>query len=123
MVLSEVETPSRTFAKKAIMAKHWVFGTRQPKDNKAFWRELSVSGIATSKDRKRVTGILLGGGTLLATKVDAFIYEHLAKAFLMKYLSTGRKPKLARVKKSVESEAKRIRTALEGKYGRIRDSN
>ena len=113
---------TRTFAKKAIMAKHWVFANRQAKDNKGFWNELSVSGIATSKDRKRVTGILLGGGTLLATKVDAFIHEHLAKAFLMEALSLGRKPKLARVKKSVESEAKRILTALEGKYGRLRDS-
>ncbi|MHC4847379.1 MAG: peroxiredoxin family protein, partial [Planctomycetota bacterium] len=53
-------------ARKAIMAENWTFANRIPSDNDGFWREMSVSGMATSPDQKRVTGIILGGAMVMA---------------------------------------------------------
>ena len=108
---------AKTFAKKGIMARGWVFSGHPPRDNKGFWRELSVSGMQMSKDRKRVVGILLGGSTVTTSQVDAFIADSLRRAFLMQAIAAGRKPKMAKMNKAVQKEEKRILRDLKGRYG------
>lgn len=114
---------TKTFAKKGVMARGWVFSGRTPRDNDAFWKELSVSGMQTSKDRKRVVGLLLGGATVTTSQVDGFIADNLKRAFLMKAIANGRKPKMAKMKNAVRAEEKRILRDLEGRYGSTSKKN
>ena len=113
----------KTFAKKGIMARGWVFSGRTPRNNDGFWKELSVSGMQMSKDRKRVVGILLGGSTVTTSQVDGFIADSLRRAFLMKAIADGRKPKMARMEKAVRAEEKKILRDLEGRYGSTTKKN
>lgn len=110
---------AREMAKKAIMVQGWVFGSVQPKDNDAFWRELAVSGIATSKDQKQITGVLLGGGTVTRGMAEAFIRSHLAQALVMADLAAGKAPPLRELDALVRKEREKATRDLEQRYGEL----
>jgi peroxiredoxin len=111
----------RTNAKKAIMAQQYVFANALPKDqevNKKFWSELSVSGMATSPDKKQITGILLGGEQLQRDHATAFIRSQLARTFLMEDLGAGKPPRIKELPKLVDDAKKEIVRDLESRYGK-----
>jgi hypothetical protein len=104
-------------ARKAIMAKNWTFANRTPTDSDGFWREMSVSGMATTPDKKRVTGIVLGGSMVMADQVDQFIASSLLRHHLMKEISNGGKKSVAKLEKQAQRDRKRALTELKGRYG------
>jgi thiol-disulfide isomerase/thioredoxin len=81
---------SRALARKAILAREWPFAGKQPKDNDAFWRDLSVSGMAMSEDKKKIAAILLDGAMVPAAGVDAYIDLQLGTALLLAALEDGK---------------------------------
>ncbi|MBK9384300.1 MAG: redoxin domain-containing protein [Planctomycetes bacterium] len=108
---------ARQLARKAILAREWPFANKQPKENEAFWSDLSVSGAATSPDKKRIVGILLDGTMVSAAGIDAFVQRELGIALLLESLQ-GSKPlsgkALATEVKKVEQE---LLKAARAKYG------
>ena len=111
----------KTNAKKAIMAQHWVFANALPKDeevNKKFWSELSVSGMATSPDKKQIIGILLGGEQLHRDHATSFVRSQLARTFLMEDLGAGKPPRVKELPKLIDDAKKDIVRDLEGRYGK-----
>jgi thiol-disulfide isomerase/thioredoxin len=111
---------TREMAKKALMAKLWLFegaGIRDEKLNEKFFGELSVSGFATSPDQKRIIGITLGGAMVMANKVDAYLRDQLAQSLLMQDLGKGKQPKAADIGKQIAAAQKEIVADLEGRYG------
>jgi hypothetical protein len=111
----------RENAKKAIMAQQYVFANALPKDqevNKKFWSELSVSGMATSPDKKQITGILLGGEQLQRDHATAFIRSQLARTFLMEDLAAGKPPRIKELPKLIDDAKKEVVRDLESRYGK-----
>ncbi len=114
---------ARTMAKKGLMAQCWVFPGALPADeelNGKFFGELAISGIATSKDKKTITGIMLGGELVKSDEVERFIVSHLTQALLMESLGAGKAPKLGRLDKQLAKERKSIVRDLESRYGKPR---
>jgi peroxiredoxin len=112
---------ARTMAKKGLMAQLWVFPGALPKDeavNLKFFGELSVSGIATSNDKKSITGIMLGGEMLMREQVLSFVASQLTQALVMESLADGKAPKLASLTKECDKERDAIVKDLEGRYGK-----
>src|SRR5262249_44598350 len=77
---------ARTEAKKAIMCLDYAFSGEMPRHNMDFWGELSVSGWRTSKDQKRMTGVLLGDGDATPSNAAFYADTHFARAFMMESL-------------------------------------
>lgn len=107
----------KTHAKKGIMAKNWVFANRIARDNAAFWREISVSGMSTSEDKKRVVGLLIAGGMVRADAVDDFIDTSLLRHYLMKEIADGGRKSPAKLAKEAKKERARILADLKGRHG------
>jgi len=105
-----------TFARKALMADRFLFGERRPKDNDAFWKELAVSGVSTSQDKKEVTGILLDGGSV--GKADAAYQadRHLRMAIAAESLAKGKAPAWSKLASDAAAQAKKIVAELDAKY-------
>lgn len=104
-------------ARKGIMAKHWPFANRIPNDQRGFWSDMSVSGMAMSEDRKRLTGILMGGSMIMAESVDYFIATSQLRHLLMKAIAEGGTKSVAKLEKQAAKENKRILNELKGHYG------
>ncbi len=112
---------TKTNAKKAVMAEHWVFANALPRDekvNEKFRGELSVSGMATSPDKKRIIGILLGGEQLHRDHATAFIRSQLAGSFLMEDLAAGKTPRVKELGKLIDDAKKQNVRDLESRYGK-----
>ncbi len=111
---------ARVMAKKGLMAQLWVFPGALPKDekvNEKFWGELSISGIATSQDKKTITGIMLGGELLAHDQAEGFVVGKLAQALIMDSLAKGKAPSLASLRKACDAERAAMVTDLQGRYG------
>ncbi len=110
---------SRTLAKKGVMISNWLFGEFQieEEDNEAFWRELSVSGISTSKDKKSIEGVLIGGKAVTRAMAPYFVDEQLARALVMEKFASRKAPKLRQLDSSVEKERAKIEKPLIREYG------
>ena len=112
---------ARTMAKKGLMAQLWMFANALPRDeklNQAFQSELSISGIATSKDKKSIVGIMLGGEMLKREHAASFVKSHLSRAILMEDLAAGKPPRLKELGKLVEQERAAIEKDLVGRFGK-----
>lgn len=110
---------ARELAKKALMAQCWVFAGVPPKDNDAFWRELAISGVSTSKDRKQILGVLLGGATVTRSMAGTFAHDQLATAIVMDALASGKPPRLDQLGRTVESERAALMKDLERRHGEL----
>ena len=53
----------RIMARKALMAQNWPFKERTPSDEKAFWLDLSISGISHTESGT-IGGVVLAGAVL-----------------------------------------------------------
>lgn len=107
----------RALARKGLMALHWPIANRIPENNDGFWRDISVSGMATSEDRTRVVGILIAGMMVTAESAPGFIDGQLTEHLLMKGLASGDKVAPGRLGKDVEKERESILKDLKAKYG------
>ncbi len=107
---------ARLEAKKALMCGDYVLAGRQPKDNDGYWKELSVSGMRTSEDRKRITGVLLGDGTVGVSNAAFYVERHLARSFVMEALSAGKEPSIGALPEKVRKERDEMRKVLDRKY-------
>jgi len=111
----------RALARKGIMAQRWVFSGKQPKDNQAFWRELSVSAWAQANGKdKPPTALGLGDQMVSTAMVSAWIDRQLARGFLMEDLARGKRPDLARLPKAVAQAREALTKELASKYGSCR---
>jgi peroxiredoxin len=106
----------RALARKGLMCVMYVFPPRPAEDNDGFWSDLSVSGIATSKDEKRVVGVLLGGAMVLDAEAPRWIERRLARHLVMEALGDGKKPALGSIREAVKKEDAAIRKELEAKF-------
>ncbi len=106
----------RIMARKAIMAQNWPFKERNPSDNDAFWRDLSISGIRQS-ETGMIGGVVLGGVVVMKEEAPEFIRRQLELNVLMDSLATGKPPIIKKVGDEAESQRKAILAELEGKYG------
>jgi hypothetical protein len=108
-------------AKKGLMAQLWVFPGALPRDsklNEQFWGELAVSGMATSKDKKSIVGVLLDGELVNADQAEHFVRNQLEHAVLMDDLATKKTPRLADLRRNVEREQATMVRDLESRYGK-----
>ena len=107
----------RVTARKAMMAFHYPLSNRVPGNNDGFWGDLSVSGLATSEDRQRVVGVLIGGSMVGHGDAPAFIRRHLRQHFLMEELGARGKASASKVAKRADREEEAILKELKAKYG------
>lgn len=106
----------RIMARKALMAQNWPFKERNPSDNQAFWRDLSISGVRQS-DTGMIGGVVLAGAVLSREEAPEFIRRQLELNVLMDSLATGKPPNIKKVGGQAESLRKAILAELERKYG------
>jgi hypothetical protein len=99
------------------MALHWPIANRIPEDNDGFWRDISVSGMATSEDQRQVVGILIAGTMVTAESAAGFIEGQLTEHLLMKAIAEGDKVAPGRLGKEVEREHESLLEDLKAKYG------
>ena len=113
---------THTLARKGLMALTYVFqGVRLDEEaNSAFWKDISVSGMMTSKDRKKLLGLLIAGERVMATSADAWTTRKLTTWALMREFASGDAPSLSGAKKEAAKERKRMLRALQGKYGKAK---
>lgn len=112
---------ARTMAKKGLMAQLWVFPGALPRDEKtnaAFFSELAVSGMATSPDKKSITGVMLGAEVVEQTAVATFVQSQLAAALVMTDLAAGKSPRVQDLDKLVQRQRAAITKDLESRYGK-----
>jgi len=100
------------------MAHTYLFGDKRyaPEKNDAFWKDISVSGMATSKDKKKMVGVLLGGEMVSTDRAESYVSRKLSLWALMRELAAGDAPSAKAVQKEVAKERKRILRELAGKY-------
>jgi hypothetical protein len=103
----------RSDAKKGVMIRDRVFENRQPKVNDGFWRELSVSGMSLSDEKKSVKGVLVGGASVTKAAAPAFVQDRFARALVYEALAAGKEPKLKGLDDEVRKEEKKVRSGLE----------
>jgi peroxiredoxin len=107
---------ARAMARKAIMVQRWTFAGAQPKDIDGFWKDLAVSGVAMSPDKKQITGVLLGGAQVERAKVEGFIQDQLGQSLAMEALIAGKAPG-ADLPQQVAKERAEIVKQLDQRYG------
>ena len=108
------------FARKGIMGlTYWMSDEGPPEgfDSEAFSHDLSISGVAMDNDRKRITGIMIGGETVMKDVMPAWIDRQLGRGFLMDAISAGKPLNAKKLEKKIEDEKERILKALRRKYG------
>jgi len=108
---------TRAMARKGLMVQRYVFANALPKDNDGFWKDLAVSGMATSPDKKQITGIMLGGALVERAKIEGFVQGQLAQAILMDALKAGKPPQLKTLAKDVAKDRADIQKELDARYG------
>lgn len=72
----------RVYAKKALMMYHWPFKERVPKDNDAFWREVSIQSWQQD-DNKRMVAVQIGSETVPGPEMPDYARRCIAQAILM----------------------------------------
>lgn len=107
----------RKLARKAMLAHHWVFQNRDPRDNDAYWDDLSISGAATSPDKKEIVGILMGGAMLERERALSFIDTNLKLCLLAESLGKGKRLSLKNLARGADKLGKKILSELEGRHG------
>ena len=107
---------ARKLARKGVMILRWVLAGRSPKDNDAFWRDLSVSGVSTSENRTKVVGVLVAGDSLTEPMLPAWIDRQLARALVMEEMASGDVPRLSRIPAEIDQARTRIEKELERRY-------
>jgi peroxiredoxin len=105
----------RADMKRAEMSQ-FIFGEKPPRNNDDFWKELGVSGVRTSEDRNRVTGILVGDGFVTPANVAFMADCYCARAFIMESLAAGKEPQLAALSTKVAKDREQLRKQLAKKY-------
>ena len=108
------------FARKGIMGlTYWMSDEPPPEDfdSEAFSNDLSISGVAMNNDRKRITGIMIGGETVMKDVMPDWIDRQLGRGFLMDAISAGQPLKAKKLEMKIEKEKARILKALRRKYG------
>lgn len=108
----------RTLARKALMAHHYLLGEVRydPAKNDEFWRDLSVSGMATSPDRKQMVGVLIAGEMVSQDNASQFADRKLQLWAVGRELAAGEAPRLPACEKEAAKERKRIEAELERLY-------
>ncbi|MCA9314591.1 MAG: TlpA family protein disulfide reductase [Planctomycetes bacterium] len=108
----------RTLARKALMAHHYLLGEMRydPEKNDEFWRDLSVSGMSTSADRKQIVGVLIAGERVNQDNASSFADRKLLLWSLGRELAAGETPRLPACEKEASKERKRIEAELERTY-------
>jgi peroxiredoxin len=112
---------ARKMAKKGLMAQLWLFADALPKDeklNEQFFNELSVSGMATSADKKSIVGLTLGGDMVMREQIDSFVNVQLTQALLMEDLAAAKPPRVRELAKSFDRERAAIVSDLQSRYGK-----
>jgi len=112
---------ARRMAKQGLMAQLWLFPGALPRDQKqndAFFGELAVSGMATSADKKSITGILLGGEMVQRDHIEHFVQSQLEQTILMADLAASRSPKVGDLAQLVQRERDALVQDLETRYGK-----
>lgn len=112
---------AQVMAKKGLMAQLWVFTGALPRDQKLngkFFGELSISGMANSKDKKTIIGLTLGDSIVMSDAIDAYVRGHLSAAALMEDLGAGKKPNVRKLGSRIDKNRKAIIRKLEGSYGK-----
>lgn len=107
---------TRSFARKGLMALHWPMAAKQPKNNEAFWKDLAVSGLSTSEDKKRVTGVLIGGEMVTDAMAPSWIDRRLGRALVMKEIGSSGKTGLGGLPGQVTKERESILRELKSLY-------
>ncbi len=108
------------FARKGIMGlTYWMTDEPPPEDFdwEGFSHDISVSGLVTADDRKRVVGIMIGGETVMQDVMPRWIDRQLGRAFLMDAIAAGKPLKAKKLEKKIDGEKARILKALRRKYG------
>ena len=109
---------TRKLARKGLMAHTYLFGDKRyaPEKNDAFWKDIAVSGMATSKDKKRMVGVLLGGEMVSTDRAESYVSRKLSLWALMRELAAGDAPSAKAVQREAAKERKRILRELAGRY-------
>ncbi len=107
---------ARSFARKGLMIQGWCFANKVPKNNDAFWKDLSVSGIATGDDQKKIVGVLVGGEMVTEPMAAWWIAHQLGHAILMKDIASSGKAGLAGLPKEIGKERESILRELKSLY-------
>lgn len=114
------EPGARRLARKGLMAQRYLFANALPADeatNGRFFRELSISGVQTSEDRKQILGILLGGSILKRADAEHYVKDQLTRALLMADLAAGHAPQLADLGERLATERAAVVADLVERYG------
>lgn len=111
----------RADARRGLMAIHWVFADPpmngiDEATNEKFWADISVSGMATSADKKAILGLLLGGEMVLKADCPAYVRDHLAQFVVMTSVIDGKPLKGAAVAAEAKKEQDAILADLKRKY-------
>jgi hypothetical protein len=69
-----------------------------------------------SKDRKRLSGILLSDGTATPSNVAFYTDCHFARAFIMESLAAGKEPQLGSLPDKIAKDREGLRKQLATKY-------
>jgi peroxiredoxin len=109
---------ARNEAKKALMCLEIAFPAIKLSEetNKAFWEEMSVSGMWPSKDKKRLAGVLLGDGDVTPSNAAFYAECHLARALMMESLASGKEPQLKSLPEKIAKDRDQIRKQIVKKY-------
>jgi len=102
-------------ARKALMAYHWPLQEKVPRDNDAFWHELSVQSWQEGEGKK-LTGIQIGSQYVDGNEMEAFALRRAAQYLLMQAAGKGQGPP-ADLRKRAAAEVARILEELTAKYG------
>ncbi len=101
-------------ARKTLMLYHWPIAGRTPRDNDAFWRELSLKAWLTDEDRK-MNGARLGGRDVYGTEMPEFADRCVTQHFIMEAVA-GRASLPSDLPARVAAERKRILADLKARY-------
>jgi hypothetical protein len=108
---------ARTEAKKALMCLDYLFDVAElPRNNMDFWKELAVSGMRDSEDKKRITGVLLGDGDVTPSNAAFYMECHFARAFIMESFAAGKTPPMAALPEKIAKDREALRKQLAAKY-------
>ncbi|MDP6764225.1 MAG: TlpA disulfide reductase family protein [Planctomycetota bacterium] len=106
---------ARAFAKKGLMAEHWLFADVRPRRKQLYWIDMGVAFQSTTHDGSpRIT---IGAEPLDARTVASFVTEQLERVLVASSLAAGRAPLPQTLGRRVEAEREKLRLYLLDRYG------
>jgi thiol-disulfide isomerase/thioredoxin len=111
----------RADARRALMALRYVF-VEKPMDGMdeamqaAFWKDMSVSGMAFNNERNVLLGILIGGAMVMKEQMPGYARDQLARWALMTSLIDGKPLKPPQVAAEAKKEQDAIVAELKRTY-------